>query len=352
MRKTAFLLILFCVNLNIAQTRVLMTDEGNGVYTIPCKVNGMPLKFIFDTGASDVVISLSEAAFMLKNGFLKPDDIVGTSYSQIANGQITENTKIILREIEIKGLKLYDVTAFVMHEVSAPLLLGQSAIQKLGKIQLNGNELTIFDGAEINSDCSLESIIPFKTGMSDFDISLIVLKNKDFKIADDFFLVEKRNYKDYVDYLKKEVDKGYLVVTKKFQNCINADITYRLYLVNDYLYKIEFDFGVGETTSQNIEQMINNYEFLKSIIPKEYDCISNYIVENPDTGLKIGEGINCYTSEQCEQRKKEKDFKLNIFDLQYTLKPIKVLSKETITYNRAVLKIVDLRQTILTSKGF
>ena len=343
--------MLFYVSVSIAQTRILMENEGNGVYTIPCKVNGMPLKFIFDTGASDVVISLSEAVFMLKNGFLKSEDILGTSHSKIANGQITENTKIILREIEIRGLKLYDVTAIVMHEMSAPLLLGQSAIQKLGKIQLNGNELTIYDGAEINSDCSLESIIPFKIGMSDFDISLIVLQNKDFKIEDLSLISVKRNYKEYVDYLKKEVDKGYLVVTKKFQNCITADITYRLYLVNDYLYQIEFDFGVGETTSQNIEQMINNYAILKSIIPKEYDCISNYTIENPDTSLKIGEGINCYTSEGCEQRKKGKDFKPNIFDLQYTLKPIK-LSRETITYNRAVLKIIDLRQTILTSKGF
>ena len=351
MKTTAFLFILFCVNLNIAQIRILMENEGNGVYTIPCKVNGMPLKFIFDTGASDVVISLSEAVFMLKNGYLKPDDIIGTSYSQIANGQITENTKIILREIEIQGLKLYDVTAFVMHEMSAPLLLGQSAIQKLGLIQLNGNELIIYDGTEINSDCSLDSVIPFKIGMSDFDISLIILKNKDFKIADDSFLAEKRNYKEYLDYLKKEVDKGYLVVKKKFHNCINADITYRLYLVNDYLYKIEFDFGVGETTSQNIEQMINNYEFLKSKIPKEYDCTSDYIVENSETNLKIGEGMNCYTLEGCEQRKKGKDFKVNIFDIKYTLKPIK-LSSETITYNTAVLIIIDLRQTILTSKGF
>ncbi|TDE04818.1 retropepsin-like aspartic protease family protein [Flavobacterium sandaracinum] len=352
MRKITLFFMLFYVSVNIAQTQVHMTNEGNGVYTIPCKVNGIPLKFIFDTGASDVVISLSEARFMLKNGYLNADDIVGTSYSQIANGQITENTKIILREIEIQGLKLYDVTASVIHELSAPLLLGQSAIQKLGKIQLNGNELTIYNGAVTNSDCSFESIIPFKIGMSDFDISIIVLKNKDFKITDDSFLAKQRNRKEYVDYLKKDIEKGYLVVTKKFQNCINADITYRLSLVNDYLYRIDFDFSVGKSTSENIEKMLENYEFLKTIIPKEYEYISEYTSTNPDTGLKIGEGISLYTAEGLEQRKNSKYFKPNEFDLGYTLKPIKDFSEKTIIYNNAVLRIVDLRKTVLTNKGY
>lgn len=352
MRKITLLFMLFCVSVNIAQTKVYMTNEGNGVYTIPCKVNGIPLKFIFDTGASDVVISLSEARFMLKNGYLNSNDIVGTSYSQIANGQITENTKIILREIEIQGLKLYDVTASVIHELSAPLLLGQSAIQKLGKIQLNGNELTIYNGANTNSDCSYESIIPFKIGMSDFDISFFVLKNKDYEIVDDSFLIKQRHRKEYVDYLKKDVDKGYLVVKKKFQNCINSNITYRLSLVNDYLYRIDFDFGVGTSTSENIEQMLTNFEFLKSIIPEEYSKYSEYTNTDSDTGAKIGEGIVFFTSEGSEQRKNRKYFKPNECDIGYSLKVVKQSDGKTITFNNAVLTIIDLRKTVLTNKGY
>ena len=40
----------------------------NGVYQIPCKVNGIPMNFIFDTGATDVTISLVEAKFLIKQG--------------------------------------------------------------------------------------------------------------------------------------------------------------------------------------------------------------------------------------------------------------------------------------------
>jgi clan AA aspartic protease (TIGR02281 family) len=129
----------------------MMQKEG-GVYTTPCIVNGLKLRFIFDTGASNVSISLSEAAFMIKNGYLDKADLHGSSYSQIANGDIVANTTINIKELEIGGIKLYNVEANVIHELSAPLLLGQSAIQKLGKIQMEGNELVIMNSDSPSSD--------------------------------------------------------------------------------------------------------------------------------------------------------------------------------------------------------
>ena len=53
----------------ILYSTIPMTPDG-GVYKMPCTINGLPLKFIFDTGASDVSISLTEASFMLKNDFI------------------------------------------------------------------------------------------------------------------------------------------------------------------------------------------------------------------------------------------------------------------------------------------
>lgn len=65
----------------------------------------MPLKFIFDTGASDVTISLTEALFMLKNGYLKETDFKVSVYYSIANGEIAEGTRINIQNgIENKRL--------------------------------------------------------------------------------------------------------------------------------------------------------------------------------------------------------------------------------------------------------
>ena len=132
-----------------------------GVYIVPCKVNNLSLKFIFDTGASDVTISLTEALFMLKNNYFNENDIIGTSYAKLANGEITENTGIILRKVEFAGLTLYNVKALVVHEMKAPLLLGQSAISQLGTIQINPatNTLTILNKGKNTFDYSQDKNI-------------------------------------------------------------------------------------------------------------------------------------------------------------------------------------------------
>lgn len=133
------------------QIVVEMTPMGN-VYSLPGKVNGLELNFIFDTGASDVSLSMAEAIFMVKNGYLVEDDFIGVSYSQIANGDIVENMDVVLREVEIAGIKLHNVTASISNTLEAPLLLGQSAIHKLGPIQLDGNKLIIQNGKSFKSD--------------------------------------------------------------------------------------------------------------------------------------------------------------------------------------------------------
>ena len=155
MRRLIILFILIFPILSLsAHVRIKMQKEG-GVFRIPCEVNGLRLKFIFDTGASNVAISLSEAYLMLDNGYLNKEDIVGTSHSTIADGSIVENTQIILKELKIGGIILKDVEAVVIKELQAPLLLGQSAIQKLGKIQIEDDELVIMN---IKSEYSQKEI--------------------------------------------------------------------------------------------------------------------------------------------------------------------------------------------------
>ncbi len=109
----------------------------SGVYEVPCTINELPLKFIFDTGASTVTISSVEASFMLKNGYLKEADIKGKEYYSTATGEIHEGTKIRLREIKIGDSVLRNVEASVTHNQQAPLLLGQSVLERFGTITID-----------------------------------------------------------------------------------------------------------------------------------------------------------------------------------------------------------------------
>lgn len=115
---------------------VPFTKEGSGT-KVKCIINGLSLHFIFDTGASDVTMSMVEANFMLKNGYIKPEDIVGTARYMDANGNISEDDVVNLRTINFGGLELNNVRAAIVRNQKAPLLLGQSVLGRLGKIEID-----------------------------------------------------------------------------------------------------------------------------------------------------------------------------------------------------------------------
>ena len=126
-------------------TEIAVKRNPGGTFEIPCDINGLPLYMIFDTGASDVSISSVEANFMLKNGYLSEKDIKGKKYYQNANGQISEGTTITLREVKIGDAVLHNVDASVVKSQKAPLLLGQSAMERFGTITIDNqnNKLII-----------------------------------------------------------------------------------------------------------------------------------------------------------------------------------------------------------------
>lgn len=115
------------------------TKEG-GVCKVKCAINGLPLHFIFDTGAADVSISSVEATFMAKNDFLSFSDIIGKQNYQTADGNITEGTIINLKDVKLGSLHLNNIKASVVRNQAAPLLLGQSVLSKLGKIEIDNTK--------------------------------------------------------------------------------------------------------------------------------------------------------------------------------------------------------------------
>ena len=136
-----FIALMSCFCLN-AEVRIQMEKEA-GVYKVPCEVNGLKMKFIFDTGAANVCISLTYAEMMLENGYLYESDFKGTSQATLADGSIIDNVVVNLRSVEIGGQTIENVTAIVVPTQNAPLLLGQSVIQRLGKVSIDGDYLVI-----------------------------------------------------------------------------------------------------------------------------------------------------------------------------------------------------------------
>lgn len=123
--------------------KVITMEPFGSLFRVSCSVNGARMKMIFDTGASAVSLSESMASYLYDNDYITKDDIIGKTKVSTASGQIVDAVRVNLKDIEIQGIHLKNVEATVTSGQDVPLLLGQSAIQQLGKVTLDGNKLII-----------------------------------------------------------------------------------------------------------------------------------------------------------------------------------------------------------------
>ena len=296
-----------------SQTTIKMQREG-GVSTIPCKVNGLNLSFIFDTGAADVSISQTEALFMLKNRYLSHEDLVGNPNYSNANGELTEGTMINLKEIEFAGLKLRNLRARVTKNLNAPLLLGQSAIAKLGAVQfdLANNTLTILNsrsdydfGAEQYKsnvanpkqvsqvqNAAIPKDAPVNVKMTDFKNNVLNNEIVVFK--------SKANNKEY---------EGLTDSTGKFSTRLPAGDIYEIYVlgfkdstsynvlnipatIGNAYYKKPFEVNIQHQAAKSFVLTDCNFETGKAdLLPESstvLDELVAYLVRKEDEKIEIG----------------------------------------------------------------
>ena len=222
---SAIYISLFSFSL-FAQTVVPMEKIG-GVYKMPCSVNGLKLNFIFDTGASDVSISSTEALFMIKNGYLKSGDIGEKVSYTIANGDIEEGVLLNLREVKIGNIVLENVQASVSHSINAPLLLGQSVLNKLHAIQFNysTNTLTCYSKSDfelLQSKLSLysdyqefsesdEKTDPFQMKLKIDDLNNRIQSLETtvahLKSKNEHLIQQKENAENHRDFVQNQLDE-------------------------------------------------------------------------------------------------------------------------------------------------
>ena len=116
---------------------LLLERDASGQFHLEASVNGTPVEFLVDTGA-DIVALTEQAALNLglnvSEGDFQP---VMKTASGVGYG-----AQIKLDELEVAGERLRDVDAVVVKGLAVNLL-GQSALRKLGSVQLKGDSMII-----------------------------------------------------------------------------------------------------------------------------------------------------------------------------------------------------------------
>lgn len=121
---------------------VVFRMRSDGHFAADASVNGAPVRFLVDTGASVVTLTQSDA----RRAGIKTRDLDYRLMFQTANGK-ARGAPVILEEIAVGSIVKYDVPAAVMHSGLETSLLGVSFLRRLESYSVSGDTLTLIDGA-------------------------------------------------------------------------------------------------------------------------------------------------------------------------------------------------------------
>src|SRR5918996_248067 len=114
-------------------------DAGpHGHFLIEAIVNGVPVDFLVDTGASHIVLSVRDAR---KLGFTA-SQLQFTEQFQSANGTVRA-APVELRELRIGQLRMFDLDAWVNGGPLPISLLGMSFLQRLSSYEVARGRLIL-----------------------------------------------------------------------------------------------------------------------------------------------------------------------------------------------------------------
>lgn len=118
------------------QETVLERGMGGHFFTV-VNINGEPIRFVVDTGATDVSLTMDDARRAGVNFDPSQFQVVGSGASGDVRGQEVE-----LREVDLDGKKVSNIHGVVL-EGLAISLLGQNYLRQFDSVSITGDKMTL-----------------------------------------------------------------------------------------------------------------------------------------------------------------------------------------------------------------
>ncbi|MEL7150627.1 MAG: TIGR02281 family clan AA aspartic protease [Pseudomonadota bacterium] len=121
------------------EDRVIEVPRSNDRhFNLTMRLNGEPIDFVVDTGATDIVLSLQDA----RRAGLNPDDLAFSGTARTANGTVsTAYTRI--DEVAIGPVTFSNVRVAVNGGEMRGSLLGMSFLDRFERMEITGNRLRL-----------------------------------------------------------------------------------------------------------------------------------------------------------------------------------------------------------------
>ena len=117
---------------------ISFSASSDGHFYLNAKVNGVPITFLADTGASHIVLSPADAK---KIGF-KADELHFDRFYSTANGTV-RGSSIRIDDFKIGGIHLKEIGASVNEAKMRNSLLGMTFFRRLESYEVKNNVLTL-----------------------------------------------------------------------------------------------------------------------------------------------------------------------------------------------------------------
>lgn len=118
--------------------RVDIPVSADGHYYLTLKLNGAPVDFVVDTGASEMVLSARDAS---RAGF-RADQLDFNGIASTANGTV-QTARVFLNKVELGEFVEYEVPAVVNGGALETSLLGMRYLERWGRVEIGGNKMTL-----------------------------------------------------------------------------------------------------------------------------------------------------------------------------------------------------------------
>jgi len=110
----------------------------DGHYYLTLQIDGMPVRFVIDTGASDMVLSRSDARAL----GIDPDGLSYFGSAMTANGPV-RTARVTLDTVALGEIADRHVTAWVNDGEMDESLLGMAYLQRFASIEIAGGKLVL-----------------------------------------------------------------------------------------------------------------------------------------------------------------------------------------------------------------
>lgn len=125
---------------NSCDNPIKLYKSNSNLFEIPTEINNvLKISFIIDSGASEISITPDVALTLIRTGTIKENDWLEGAIYKFADGSTAKSERFNIKSLKIGDMTLYNVSASISNSLEAPMLLGQNALSKLGKISIDYN---------------------------------------------------------------------------------------------------------------------------------------------------------------------------------------------------------------------